>query len=835
MTCGKQKGFLDKDYSGIDIIGSGAHAFPQRITPRALPQAPPERYLCKECANRTSVRCSAHGRVDGSFSFGVGFSVPECQKCKEELATLSSGELPTGFSWVMSYSQGNTNGLLALSKSDSLIHNIVSGKCEKSLPLTAASFTLAVSESGLSIEVTFGGGSSISIDLNDIVNLEKSIGPWYDMCRNDITARLGTNNPFSLVSIEKRTVAKETFSSITQKHPVALCSILNGELTVFPGVEVPSFAKVSCWRTSETDSDKELDLKFIDNGDPIVLNIKPVTGIGADFFSKQTSQLLRQYKVNNADSEYELEDMGIFQATCYPENRDISALIALNRDIRAANVTVLGKKTDIAFKFGYSYQDSYVLMNEYNAICLRTDEKSKLILEQVIEAPAKLLKQGGGYLGFFFNISQRASLQYLYISEDSFSLDDKKAFDINTIKSISATRFDNGLYRLELTLEDGSNNGALVLLSPAGLTYDAWEKLEIASTRVKFKNMGTQDLYKKCNELRRDHLTSLLFCDVALLKQEMDHGMRFDELAQKLIKSSDEGFEQDMTLKDETAKKMLIFNLLLPYIRQRFETYANLYPYYWLKYDAEWITDAFDINFDNSKTFSKAENKKLLARVRANVRSVNSNMLRCLSEMQNTSRLLDGGGFEKQGGYSSQLFQLMKVLAIPVGTAIATHGVSLIADVMVGLAAITHMKNASASLEKQKISIVKLKKSALNTYQWWSVLIETLSVAACEFSDFVDDEMVSNMVRDKALREQVEKKVGKEAALSRHSEALRNAIVKELRLHSSELSNGSGNQNNIRLKMLISEIEDLKNGKDSRIESFITTLPFSYTCNVEEV
>ena len=93
-------------------------------------------------------------------------------------------------------------------------------------------------------------------------------------------------------------------------------------------------------------------------------------------------------------------------------------------------------------------------------------------------------------------------------------------------------------------------------------------------------NSSLPELYKQYNYVKKQNLLIGLFSDIILLNREIDIEISMDELIEELEKISIEEFYNNKKLFQQTTKKILLFSLFLPKIKQNFEYLSSLYPYY---------------------------------------------------------------------------------------------------------------------------------------------------------------------------------------------------------------------------------------------------------------
>lgn len=76
IECGKSQTLFAVTYAGIDT--KAKQHFPEHFNDLVLPGDSGRDFLCVDCANKRKPECVVHGKVAGTFGYGL---VPKCESC----------------------------------------------------------------------------------------------------------------------------------------------------------------------------------------------------------------------------------------------------------------------------------------------------------------------------------------------------------------------------------------------------------------------------------------------------------------------------------------------------------------------------------------------------------------------------------------------------------------------------------------------------------------------------------------------------------------------------------------------------------------------------------
>jgi len=105
IECGKAA--YGSNYAGLDLKAD--QPFPDRIDELTLPGDPAKDVLCVDCANKRTVTCKAHGKIEKKFGWG---KAPHCEYCELETSEVCIFRgPPTLTDRALAYSTQTKSGL----------------------------------------------------------------------------------------------------------------------------------------------------------------------------------------------------------------------------------------------------------------------------------------------------------------------------------------------------------------------------------------------------------------------------------------------------------------------------------------------------------------------------------------------------------------------------------------------------------------------------------------------------------------------------------------------------------------------------------------------------
>jgi hypothetical protein len=266
-------------------------------------------------------------------------------------------------------------------------------------------------------------------------------------------------------------------------------------------------------------------------------------------------------------------------------------------------------------------------------------------------------------------------------------------------------------------------------------------------------------------------------------------------------KISDQAFAQIV------VEKILLLTVAVPRIKQKFEIMASVYPYYLADQEVQWIAELRGRQLDPREIIDLR--RRMVRRVRSQIRAVQSNLSRPLLEIEAAARPVDallsrekmqGNWLAKLGSYVPMTLQGV----FAVGLFAANPANPLAWNLLAGFLGTGVIRQISAAIAKDSERVNQISRAALTILPWWQVFMRTFTVNLYETSMFIDEDNTAAMKRDRALVDKVPADRRNET-ITRLAGALRRQIVKERRNRFQEVFEGS----RIRTAHVVSGIEAL--------------------------
>ena len=406
------------------------------------------------------------------------------------------------------------------------------------------------------------------------------------------------------------------------------------------------------------------------------------------------------------------------------------------------------------------------------------------------------------------------------LSADGLVIADRPPIALDELGPIHASETTDGLLALTVACRGGEQNQTFITVPSIG--YAFWAEIDARTTDVRVASAATADLYKQFNEAKKHNLLLVMFGDLLLLNRALDADIPMEDLVTQMQDVGAVKFAENDTLRDATVGKILLLTSSLTAVKQKFELLAAMAPYYWAQEEAEWLTSVF-----GSGTVRKAvtlERKRIVPLVRRQIRVAQSDMQRSLTQIEAAARPLDVifAKDEIQKHWSSKVRQFVPaavqgtiggVMLLTSGGALGWH--------LVGGAVATHgLGGILAHFQKDREAAAQIRRAAETIFPWWQVFMKSLVVSIFEASDFMDEENVVAMKRDRRLLDSTGDK--REVYVSRLRDQLRRRIVAERRNSFAEVIEGSG----VRLAQVVGDIEkaigpDMRESVDGFVQNLV--------------
>jgi len=460
------------------------------------------------------------------------------------------------------------------------------------------------------------------------------------------------------------------------------------------------------------------------------------------------------------------------------------------------------------FRYGFAYHEAVILIAENGAwACVQLLEKDAQHFSSGLMPPEDL--KAGDDAPFWAVVLRDAngvSPVRITIFEDHATLDEHERIPLQNARKLHVAPLGDGFCSVTIDFDETSAKMAVKLIAPEAVAYKIWQEWDVRRTRTGIADAAAADLYKQFNEAKKYNLLSALFADVVLLNRELNSKISMDDLMAELESKGPVEFSEDKRLRELTISKMVLLISVLPRIKQKFELLAAMYPYYWAQQEASWL----EMIFGKARVAGvvTAQTRRIVPVVRREVRSMQANVQRALGEIEASLRPLDAlfareevqkSGWSKIRRWAPVAGKAAAVGAMPFVPHVAIPYLIMQAG---GFFAGDVLGNVCGIFLKDSETHSQFQRAAKSVFPWWQIFMRTLVISIYEAAQFIDDENIRAMKRDKQLFDQVPA-TEKPATLQTLSTELRKRIIQERRNYFAEISAGSG----LRLSNVIDDIQ----------------------------
>ena len=333
---------------------------------------------------------------------------------------------------------------------------------------------------------------------------------------------------------------------------------------------------------------------------------------------------------------------------------------------------------------------------------------------------------------------------------------------------------------------------------------------EMRRLDAQMSKASVADLYRMYNEGRKSDLLMALFLDILLLNRklnEIEDLYPMDDLVDYLETKGAIVFTKDEEMKTSMVSKILVLTMMLPQLKQKFEALATMYPYFWIDRETRWLKDAFGV--DATTKPLATEFRRLVPLIRREVRTVQANTQRTLSEMEASARSLDAV-LARQETHDQWQAKVRKFVPIGMqglfagGLIFFSGGTNPAAWNMLGnFFASGVLGNLCGIMLQDMEAMTQIQRVANSLFPWWKVFMQASVVSIYEAAQFVDTQNVAAMERDKTLLDAV-KDADRPAAIERLKKTLRERITANKKSLLTEKLAG----NTVSIKQIASDIDD---------------------------
>lgn len=524
----------------------------------------------------------------------------------------------------------------------------------------------------------------------------------------------------------------------------------DGELKLYPDFDLPPLKNLT-WRLAS--DNKILILAIKHEGVPHTITISELfNSCGFKSIRDLSKELSELLKTSEQDL-FSLDLKGIFEANLFPEGKKQKFLFELDSKSKTIIATSIPKGEPITFNLCFNYKQKALLISSDRKQFLTCTfyDKDIEVIKSNLSIPNDLFDSGSYRFGAFLDKKISGKVRMLRVYQDGFTIDDREPIKFSKLKKIEITSLSNETNELHIKYTDEhTSSNSIRLIGPESYSYSALKELEVNKAKSVASNSSLPELYKQYNYVKKQNLLIGLFSDIILLNRELDIEISMDKLVEELEKIGIEEFYNNKKLFQQTTKKLLLFSLFLPKIKQNFEYLSSLYPYYQVKNEADIISDAFGSGV--ATEYIPYERKKIRLTSRKNIRNVQSNIQRIFSAIEGAVYPIEQlfakeetqkDLFSKITKYFSQAGQAT-LIGILVATGAATGGIGILA----GLLGIRSLGDVLNSLQTNRESAARVKKASKTAFSWWRVLKDNLPVTIYEAGEEIDDENTRCMQRD---------------------------------------------------------------------------------------
>ena len=467
---------------------------------------------------------------------------------------------------------------------------------------------------------------------------------------------------------------------------------------------------------------------------------------------------------------------------------------------------------------GYRFGDVTVLIaSDGQCATLRASIENTARLLRNVAGHERLEPIGGGRkLLVAVECSDAPKAVPLAFVEDRIELGGDRTIEIDDIQHYIIARHTPGFKQIDITWPDANGKKTLSLVAPAKAAEEAMVAIQSRQTNKYVSgNAALADLFREYNELRREEYLFVLFADLVLLDRKLREGIGISELVRKLESLGGVEFAENKILSETTIEKVLVLTEGIRLTKQKLEMLASLYPYYWIQQDAVRLAAAYGKSLPGG--LMETRRKRLVPRIRQDIRSVQGTILRSMAEIEVGSRQLEGlqAKEEIQKHWSSKAMRWGPSIiqgGLALGFLLSPVPGSQIAGarMLAGSIGVQAAGRLFSFFQQDKEAAALVKRAAEAIFPWWDIFQHALPVVIFEAGQFLDDMQAENMKQEKEIIEKLSPEQ-KPAAIRQLQRVLREGIRQSHERRASAFVLGG----DVRLTDVIHEIR-LTTGPDLR-------------------
>ena len=410
---------------------------------------------------------------------------------------------------------------------------------------------------------------------------------------------------------------------------------------------------------------------------------------------------------------------------------------------------------------GYRFGDVTVLIaSDGQCATLRASIENTARLLRNVARHERLEPIGGGRkLLVAVECSDDPRAVPLAFADDRIALGGDRIIEIDDIQHYIIARHTPGFKQIDITWPDANGKNTLSLVAPARAAEEAMVAIQSRQTNKYVSgNAALADLFREYNELRREEYLFVLFADLVLLDRKLREGIGISELVRKLESLGGVEFAENKILSETTIEKVLVLTEGIRLTKQKLEMLSSLYPYYWIQQDAVRMAAAYGKSLPGG--LLETRRKRLVPRIRQDIRSVQGTILRSLAEIEVGSRQLEGlqAKEEIQKHWSSKAMRWGPSIiqgGLALGFLLSPVPGSQIAGarMLAGSIGVQAAGRLFSFFQQDKEAAALVKRTAEAIFPWWDIFQHALPVVIFEAGQFLDDMQAENMKQEKEIFE----------------------------------------------------------------------------------
>ena len=669
-------------------------------------------------------------------------------------------------------------------------------------PLSAVRVVLSDDDRGLVMTVSFLDSNPVEtvvVVIRDVLATNCDKG-WLELFAPAARSKLGmaATTAFALVEIG---IQQTRFNALgieeAEKPFPAIVTISGTRILAYPSCDLLG-ERVISWVQAEG------CLKIIVARDPAqyLLNIHTRYMLGERNFLEKFVGLLSGKKQIDGAIEKVLATTGVFATRV---NGAVDS-VKLRLELEASTVSAYwpGIPSPIIFMHYILIGSALLLIsNKAETGLLATDPETAKIMTSALKPHDRLIPaaEKGSWCVLFE--SQTHKPVKATVTAAMVQVGPAVTIPVSDVTGVKVVRDQKNMCCIELQTASSAGAETTKWLAPEELAYSFWEEVDARRTAFAVAQAPLGELYRRYNEAKKHDFLVMLYRDILVLNRALESGVPLEELLERLSATPSEELAKHKDLFDQTVVKITLLTTRLPAIKQNIELLSAMYPYHWVKQEAEWMNTAFGAQLCGNALAS--ERRRIVPLFRREIRACQANINRALSEIEAAVRpiqaLLDKKEIENHWASQGRKFGPMVVqLALGATMLIVSHGTAWY--LLASSIGVQGVSSFLGSVQQDREATVHFKRAATIVLPWWRVFMKTLMVSIFESSQFIADENTRAMLRDRQIVGGMPADTTKQS-LAALSDALRQRILAETHRRFYEAVTGT----RIRILDIVTDVE----------------------------